>query len=197
MALEGFPQVMTLRDGTVITVRPMEAEDGPGLLEFFRSLPDEDRLFLKEDVTRPETIDRFVKGLNYDSVIPLLAFHEGRVVGDATLHRRSGWSKHVGEIRVVVARAFQKKGLGAALAKSLVGLALNLGLDKLVAEVTDHQIGARKAFEKIGFRQEAVLKDHVKDVLGSKRDLVLMTNDVSHIWESLQALAEEYLPTVE
>jgi len=197
MALEGFPQEVVLKDGTPVIVRPMTAEDGPRLLAFFRSLPEEDRLFLKEDVTREETIDRFVRNLDFNQVIPLLALKGEEVIGDGTLHRRGGWSKHVGEIRVVVARPYQKKGLGAALAKALVGLAMNLGLDKLVAEVTDQQVGARKAFEKIGFRQEAVLKDHVKDILGNKRDLVLLTNDVSHIWESLQALAEEYLPSVE
>ncbi|TLM98568.1 GNAT family N-acetyltransferase, partial [bacterium] len=96
---------------------------------------------------------------------------------------------HVGEIRMVVARPFQRSGLGTALARSLVRRAVSVGLDKLVAEVVDNQIGAKRAFEKLGFHQEAVLKGHVKDIHGIKRDLVILANDVSPIFYSLGQLS--------
>jgi RimJ/RimL family protein N-acetyltransferase len=196
MHLEGFPETLTLRDGSRVLVRPMQPDDGPALLDFFRSLPVQDRLFLREDVTREEVIDRFVQHLDYDRVLPLLAEFEGRIVGDGTLHRsQRGWASHVGEIRLVVDPVFQRRGLGTALARLLVKVATGVGLDKLVAQVVDNQVGAKRAFGKLGFYPEAILKGHVKDIHGAKRDLVILANDVSHIWETMESLVSDYSPS--
>ena len=37
MHLEGFPQPVTLRDGTEVVIRPLCAIDGAELLEFYRA----------------------------------------------------------------------------------------------------------------------------------------------------------------
>jgi len=37
-------------------------------------------------------------------------------------------------------------------------------------------------FKKLGFHQEAVLPDYVKDVSGKKQDLVLMRCDLESLW---------------
>lgn len=193
MTLEGYPKVTALNDGTQVIIRPMTSNDGKALLEFFRALPEEDRLFLRDDVTNPQVVERFVTQIDYDSVLPLLAEYEGKIVGDATLHRsKYGWSTHVGEIRMVVSRGFQRRGLGTALARLLVRHAISVGLDKMVAQIVDNQIGAQKAFERLGFHKEAVLKGHVKDIHGHKRDLVIMANDVSHIWQTMESLVEDW-----
>jgi RimJ/RimL family protein N-acetyltransferase len=127
-----------------------------------------------------------------------VAERDGKIVGNATLSRTlHGWSTHVGELRIAVARAFQRKGLGTALARELVKLAQDAGLEKTVATVVDNQIGAKRAFGKLGFRAEAVLKGRVKDVHKTKRNLVIMTNDVSHIWEAMETLLQDYSPSQE
>ena len=198
MHLEGFPEYLTLGNGSRVSIRPMQPDDGPALLEFFRSLPVQDRLFLREDVTREEVVDRFVQHLDYERVLPLLAEHEGRIVGDGTLHRNQrGWASHVGEIRIVVDPAFQRLGLGTAIARLLVKVATGVGLDKLVAQVVDNQVGAKRAFGRLGFYPEAVLKGHVKDITGTRRDLVILANDVSQIWETMESLVSDYSPALE
>ncbi len=198
MNLGAYPIEVPLRDGTQVTIRPMELKDGPGVLEFYRALPEEDRLFLRDDVTRPEWLDRFVRQIDYNRMVPLVAEQGPKVVGNAALYRSlHGWSVHVGEIRVVVARSFQGKGLGTLLAHELARIAVDAGLEKLVASVVDNQAGAKRAFEKIGFRPEAVLKGHVKDIHGTKRDLVILANDVSHIWESMESLLQDFSPSLE
>jgi RimJ/RimL family protein N-acetyltransferase len=176
----------------------MEIKDGPAVLEFFRALPEEDRLFLRDDVTSPEWLERYVHMIDYVTMAPLLAEQEGKVVGNAALYRSlHGWSAHVGEIRVAVARPFQRKGLGTVLARELVKLAVDSGIEKMIASVVDNQVGAKRAFEKLGFCPEAVLKGHVKDIHGIKRDLVIMANDVSHIWQSMESLLSDYSPSLE
>lgn len=196
MELNDYPMTLTLKQGVQVTIRPMTADDGQMLLAFFKSLPIEDRQFLREDVTQSDVIERFVKSLDYDTVLPLLAIHEGKIVADATLHRRRhGWSSHVGEIRAAVARDFQKLGLGTAIMRLLVRHAISAGLDKMVAEIVDNQMGARRAFERLGFRQEALLRGHVRDIHGVKRDLVILSNDVSHIWETMESMISDFSPT--
>ena len=198
MNLRTYEIETPLRDGTPVKIRLMDVKDGPGQLEFFRSLPEEDRLFLRDDVTRPEWLDRFIHLIDYNTMVPLVAEANGQVVGHATLQRNVyGWSTHVGEIRVAVARRCQGKGLATIMIRELVKIAIDEGLEKLVASVVDNQMCARRAFERIGFRAEAVLKGHVKDIRGAKRNLVVLANDVSHIWEAMEALTRDYSPSLE
>jgi RimJ/RimL family protein N-acetyltransferase len=187
MHLKGFPKKITLRDRTVVTLRPMVREDEAALLVFFRGLLPEDRQFLKDDVTRPEIIAAWARELNYDRVLPILAEFEGRIIGDATLHRQAyGWMRHVGEIRVVTDAYFRRRGLASAMAREIFYLALQAGLDKMVAEMVADQIAAIKVFEKLGFQQEARLANHIVDLQGRKHDLVIMTTDIPTLMHKMQ-----------
>jgi L-amino acid N-acyltransferase YncA len=87
-------------------------------------------------------------------------------------------------------------GLGSVLARDLVKLAIGLGVEKMIVQMVESQLSARRLFEKLGFRQEAVLRAHVKDIHGIKRDLVIASNDVSHLWEAMEALVSDFSPTV-
>jgi RimJ/RimL family protein N-acetyltransferase len=195
MGLEGLPVGAKLKGGPAVTIRGLEAQDGLAVLEFFRSLPEEDRMFLRDDVTSPRWLEQFLRSIDSETVVSLVAEREKRIVGNATLYRtKFGWTAHVAQIRVAVARDLQRKGLGTAMAHELVRLAIGFGTEKLVAEVVDNQVGAKRAFEKLGFRPEAVLKGHVKDVRGVRRDLVILSSDVSHVWEAMEALTSDYLP---
>jgi RimJ/RimL family protein N-acetyltransferase len=187
MLLKGFPKQVILRDRSAVRLRPMVREDKDELLAFFQRLPPEDRQFLKDDVTRPEIIQAWARDLNYDRVLPVLAEHEGRIVGDATLHRQGyGWMRHVGEIRVVTDAFFRRRGLASAMAREIFYLALQVGLDKMVAEMVADQVAAIKVFEKLGFQEEARLTNHVMDLQGRKRDLVILTTDIPALMQKMQ-----------
>ena len=195
MALEGFPKKANLRDGSQVLLRPLGFEDAEGLLLLYRGLPEEDRLVLRDDVTRAEWSERFLTKVALGDVVSIVAEEEGHLVGEASLYRmRHGWTAHVGELRVSVDRAHQRKGLGFVLARELVKLARGLSLEKLVAQMVETQVAALKVFQKLGFVQEAVLKGHVKDAEGQKRDLFLLSNDASRIFEAIESLPAE--PTV-
>jgi RimJ/RimL family protein N-acetyltransferase len=186
MERDGVPRVAKLKDGSSVEISLARAADGPALLEFYRSLSDEDRLVLKDDVTTPGWLARFLAKLESGAAT---------ICGEATLHRNlHGWSRHVGEIRLSVASDRRGKGLGNALAAGVVKLAIDLGLEKMVAQLVESQAAARKTFERLGFRQEAELARHVTDIRGAKRDLLIYANDVSHIWSAMEALVEDYRP---
>jgi RimJ/RimL family protein N-acetyltransferase len=182
-----YPKEVKCKDGRTVVLRPFEKTEKEALLAFFHRLPEADRLFLKDNVTDPAVIERWAAELNYDKVFPLLAWDGKEVVADATLHKSlTGWSRHVGTIRVVVARDFQQKGLGGILANELFLHALKSGLEKIVAEMMDTQPAAKRVFERLGFKQEAVLYGHVRDQIGLKHDLLILTKDLEEFWSAIQ-----------
>jgi RimJ/RimL family protein N-acetyltransferase len=141
---------------------------------------------LKEDVTDDKVIQQWADQLDYEKVFAVLAFVGDDIVGDATLHMdHRGWTRHIGEVRCVVAREYQRKGLGTTLIREMFHRALQKGLHKLRAQMPETQLGAMKAFQTIGFKKEAVLKQHMMDTKGNKHDLVIMTNLVDELWRKI------------
>ncbi len=193
MALEGFPKKANLRDGSQVLLRPLGFEDAEALLLLYRSLPEEDRLVLRDDVSRTEWSERFLTRVALGDVLSLVAEEDGRMAAEASLYRqRHGWMAHVGELRLSVDRAHRGRGLGFVLARELVRLARDLGLEKLVAQMVETQVAARRVFERLGFAPEAVLRGHVKDGHGQARDLLLLANATDRIWRGLEAAAGQH-----
>src|SRR4029077_20358705 len=97
------------------------------------------------------------------------------------------WSRHVGELRVIVEAAMRGQGLGQNLAQESFALALDLGLEKLMAQMTVDQRGAIGVFEGLGFRAEALLHNHVKDREGVTHDIVILSHDVARFQSQMAA----------
>jgi L-amino acid N-acyltransferase YncA len=174
-----FPKTIVLKDGTKVVLKAMTHTDRDALHQFFSRVPEQDRKFLKHDVSKKEVIDSWLKDINYGRVFPMLAEVDGKVVGDATLHRRSsGWLKHVAEVRLVVDPAYRHKGLGSHLLEEIIMLAADAGVEKLVAEIVAEERAAIRAFQRFNFEQVAVLPGIVKDQNGRYQDLVVMVLDV-------------------
>ena len=170
-----YPKTVTLEDDTPVTLRPLLKSDEADLLEYFGSLPPEDRLCLKEDVTDPKVIQNWIYELDYDNVLPLIAWHNGHIVGDATLHFSPiGWTKHQGELRLTTSTQYRVKGLGTILVQNLIDIATKLGLEQLSIEIPPVLDKAFYLFEKVGFKEAAKLEGFVRDLAGQESDLVLM-----------------------
>lgn len=180
LPLDRYPKEITLRDGARVTFRPMAVEDVDPLWEFLRRIPLEEKLFFREEVNRREDVERWAKALDYDAVLPILAFCEGKVVGDATLHRnRAGWKQRVGTIRILIAPEFRHRGLGTAMIRELRHLGEKSSLHYLRAEVVEEQQAAVRAFEALGFERMVVYRNYVNDQKGNLHDLVVLLYDMS------------------
>jgi RimJ/RimL family protein N-acetyltransferase len=191
MILDEYPKEITLKDGSSVTLRPMVEDDEAGLLEFFTGLSKADRLYLRHDVSNPEVIKSWAQNIDYERVLPILAVADGKIAGDATLHRNPfSWMRHVGSIRIVVGKEFREKGLARIMAAEVFQNALAAKLEKLVAEMLPDQQDARRVFSRLGFIEEAVLKDHVLDANDVKHDLLIMTNDVNTLWQQWVEFSE-------
>lgn len=174
--LSEYPKEVSLLDGTRVTLRPMLPEDEDALVRFFTHVSEDDRRYLKEEVTSTEVIARWSHELDYNRALPLLAFDDGRLVADATLHkRRSVARSHVAEVRVVVDPDYRERGLGTILLRELIAIASDGGLERIVLElVADEQTQGIEAAERLGFVRLATLPLHVKDQTGKPHDLIIL-----------------------
>jgi GNAT superfamily N-acetyltransferase len=175
--LIGYPREISTGLGSPeVTVRPLEPGDADRLLAFFRRIPGEERFYLKEDVTSPEVINRWVETLDFDRVIPLVALLGQRIVVDATLHRhRSGARKHLGEIRVVVDPEYRNQGLGTMMMEELIDIAYGRAMDSVILELVENK--EDKAIEValgLGFTRVATLPNIVRDTQGKPQNLIIM-----------------------
>jgi L-amino acid N-acyltransferase YncA len=174
----------------------MVPEDKDALLDFFRRIPTEDRFSLKEDVTDAKILERWAQTLDYSRVLPLLAFLDGKIVGDGTLHhRRAGARQHIGEVRVVVAPASRNRGVGRGLLHKLIEMAGDKGLKKLLFEVVAAmEPAAQHTAQVLGFVPVAMLPARVLDSRGTPHDLILMERRLLDPGWSADGEVEDYAP---
>ena len=174
-----YPWTTSL-DGTQVTFRLMVAGDRDALLVFARSLPDDDLMFLRTDITQPPVVDEWIRNIASDRTITVLVEVEGKIVGYGSVHRNEAlWTRHVGEMRVLVSQECRGIGLGKRLANEVFAIAKDLGLAKITAQMTTDQRSARQVFEHMGFRPEALLADYAISRDGRTHDLLIMSYDVA------------------
>lgn len=175
-----YPRTLALKRERSVQVRPMGVADADALHTFFCRIPAADLLFLRRDVTDRDVIESWALDVAAGHTFTLLAETDGRVVGEASIHRsRVPWTAHVGEIRVVIDAEHRQLGLGSALVRAIFLEALARHIEKIVAEMTPDQKGAINVFQRLGFRVEGLLRDHVRDRRGNKHDLIVMAHDVA------------------
>jgi RimJ/RimL family protein N-acetyltransferase len=174
-----------ITDAGEIEFRLMSQADEAAVLDFAQRLPVHDLLFLPRDISEPKVLTAWIKEIERGAITSLLAV---RVVGCGTLVRDPlSWSPHVGEIRNVVASDVRGQGVGRVLSQEIFALALAAGLEKLVVQMTVDQTGAIAIFEGLGFKAEALLRDHVKDKAGKKHDIVVLGHNVAQVRAQMEA----------
>jgi RimJ/RimL family protein N-acetyltransferase len=183
-----YPRTVACGDAQVEIAR-MTGADRAALVAFVATLPTQDLLFVPRDLGHPKVVDAWMRSIDSGELVSLVARSNGEMVGcTAIFVDELSWSKHVGELRVLVSPAWRGRGLGRALIQECFAQALELGLKKLVAQMTVDQRAAIAVFEELGFRAEALLAGHVADPQGRLHDLVLLAHDVDAVSGRMQTL---------
>jgi GNAT superfamily N-acetyltransferase len=170
-----YPREAVLKDRSTCTFRPLKKDDEKQFLEFFRGIPEPERMFIKHRVTDPKVIRGWCQDIDLGWHFPLLATIGGKIVGDATLHQQlGGWKRHIGRVSVLVLPEYRGRGLARALVSEIVGIARQLGLERVEAEFIGEQEAAIKMFALMGFSNLLRLEAYVKDMQAITHDYVLM-----------------------
>jgi RimJ/RimL family protein N-acetyltransferase len=181
-----YPFTRSFGDATV-EISLLTPADGDALGRFIQAQPAHDLLFVRRDVSHPKVLQAWVDALAEGRITSLAARSYGKLVGcTAIVIDALSWSRHVGELRVMVGPAWRGRGLGRVLIQESFVLALGLGLEKLSVQMTVDQRAAIAVFEELGFRAEAVLRDHVKDRDGNAHDLAVLSHHVNAVQSRMQ-----------
>jgi acetyltransferase len=147
---------MTLADGSIVTIRPIRPEDAEIESDFVRNLSDESRYYRFMDSLHelsPQMLLRLTR-VDYDRHLALVAVTriERREVEIAAARYVVADDGKDCEFAIVVADAWQRKGIGSHLMHVLIDAARHRGLCSMHGDVlaSNHRMLAFTA--GIGFR---------------------------------------------
>jgi acetyltransferase len=156
----------TLRDGTLVTIRPIRPEDEPLLSAFHQTL-SEHSVYLRyfgpkalhqraahEQLTRVCFIDYDRElALVADHIDPASGRHEIIAVGQLIkLHDPS-----TAEFALIVGDRYQRCGLGAELLGRLLRIGREEQIDRVVGEILPDNMGMKQLCKRLGFRLKCSL----------------------------------------
>jgi L-amino acid N-acyltransferase YncA len=155
-----YRQVVTLRDGARVLLRPLTRDDRQALIDLFSPVTPEEKRYFRTDVNDPNIVGSWVDALDYDKVLPIVAIFGNRIVGDATMHFRTFTARHIAELRIFLAKDFRHRGLGGRMLQALIDLAKRRNLLFLEVEVVSDQTHIIKAFQSVGFVTKCTYEDY-------------------------------------
>ena len=132
------PQLVTLRSGDVVRIRPVRPGDGPALVRAYAHLGEQSR-YRRFFTVMPELPEATLKAAvevdhaDHEALVavPLLS---GEIVGECRFIRLPD-QPDTAEVGVTVVDAWQRRGLGSALLARLSERAAEAGIEYFTAEV--------------------------------------------------------------
>lgn len=189
-----MPKTEILKDGAEITIRPLTQGDLDLLAKFFLDLPPEDRKYLRIDVTNRKTVEQRLRLMDFGYHHRLVAIHGGEIIAEAALELPfEDWRQHQGEIRVIVSRPFQHRGLGMIMMREIYCLALRKDVDTVVIWMMKPQEAALTHARKMGFHDQSVLPSYVRDQDGEMQDLIILKAKIKDLLKEI----EEFFGTID
>lgn len=180
-----YPKEVILKDGTGVTLRPLKQGDENALFEMFKRFSKDELWFLNHDVSDPRLFEDWVKSLDLNRVVSIVALLEGRIISNgALMMKQFGAKSHIGKVRIAVDPSSREKRLGTWMLLDLVNVAMAIGLKTVVIRlVQERDASLMNAVRKLDFTEEAVLENYVMDRGGNPCNLVIMTKRLPTEWD--------------
>ena len=179
-------QFHSLQDGTTVALRGLTTGDLGALHRFFAAVPDEDRQFLRYDVSRLAVVENLLRTPAAGEAYRVAAFVDEAVIGYGGLEVSDGLQRHVSKIRAQVAGKYRGQGLGSVLIRHLFAEADRRGVQKVTVKMAAPQKAARAVCEKMGFHIDAVLADYVQDAEGNLHSMVVMSCALDEVSKAMR-----------
>jgi RimJ/RimL family protein N-acetyltransferase len=127
--IQSWSRNVTLNDGTQLLLGAQRPTDQEPLWEMVSTLSNDTLAQLADRFTH-ELIENWIKTLDYDKILPIMAFElDGRVVGDATIHfYPSEGKKHIGVFGISIHDDYQGRGLGSYMTRLMIEIGRLKGL---------------------------------------------------------------------
>lgn len=154
-----YVSTWTMKNGTVVTIRPIRSEDEPLMVKFHQTLSDRSvylRYFCSLSLSSRVAHERLVRICfgNHDREIVLVAQRTDpgtglRIIAVGRMNKlRAG---NEAEVTVLVADQYQKLGLGHELLSRVVEIARDEKLRRVSAEILPDNLAMRVIMKRLGF----------------------------------------------
>lgn len=169
-----YRQIITMRDGARVLLRPLVPTDKQALLDYFINVPTEDLRYMRHNVHDAELVGGWAENVDYEKVFPLAAMVGEHMVGLATLHFHpsEGPERHRAEVRIYLSHEFKHRGLGTKLIMALIDIARKRNIYLLEVQVVSDHVEVIKAFHKAGFETACTFEEYFLLPDGELRDVV-------------------------
>src|SRR4030042_693969 len=120
-------------------------------------------------------------------VLRIIALYKDKIIADGALELSGEeWRRHQGEVRLIVARPFRRKGLGMIMIRELYFLATARNIATIVDTMMRPQKGAQTLFHRLGFPGAALLPAYGRGLTGRTHALLIMVCKLRHMWAELR-----------
>ena len=162
---EEYVRYAVLRDHTPVNLRPIRPEDEPLWSELLRDASPESIKFRFRSMLRDVTHELATRHcyIDYEREITIIGEVEAeghrKIIGVGSLSAIG--NEKVAEFAVLVADAWQSKGLGGILLDYCLEIAASRGLQQIIAETDPQNRKMIAVFRKRGFRSQMNFEDDV------------------------------------
>jgi acetyltransferase len=161
-----YTEVLTLRNGAPVTIRPIRPEDEPLVDELIRTSSENTRLMRffqsSPDIPREQLV-RYCQ-IDYDRELAFIATirDEGRekIIADVRLSRQPDLEN--AEMAIVVGDEWQGQGIGKKLCEHCIRIAKHLGMKNILMEILKVNSRMILRSEKLGFKRVSSDDDSIR-----------------------------------
>jgi len=160
----------TLKDGNVVTIRPIRPEDEPAMVRFHRTLSERSvylRFFHLMNLDQRTRHERLMRTcfIDYDREMALVAERRNPETGEPEILGVSRMTKIHGqdsaEVAVIVSDQWHGRGLGKELMARLLIVAADDQVPALTANILPDNRDMIRVFEKLGFSLKHSMEDEL------------------------------------
>lgn len=164
------PEVVTLRDGTKVTIRPIRPDDAPRLQALHSRLSPESIFFrfLGHRKELPRVEAERLANVDYQTRMAFVATLEPCedecIIGVARYSVVQPSERDVAEAAIVVEDAYQGRGLGTILLERLVAYARGHGIHAFVASIRYDNVRILHFVRRSGLPTESEMEDGTLEI---------------------------------
>ena len=173
-------ETLTLRDGRRCTIRSVEPEDAPLMLQYMKVMLGETPFLLRSpeefDYTVEEEAAVLAGRKNNPRSLMLIVESEGRIVASADVcpHGSKMRVLHRAELGISVLKEYWRQGIGSALMERLIAFAVQCGYEQIELTAESKNRRAVTLYMKYGFKVYGTRPHGLKYPDGSYDDDYLM-----------------------
>ncbi|HUI86759.1 MAG TPA: GNAT family N-acetyltransferase [Nitrososphaerales archaeon] len=152
-----------LKNGSVVTLRPLRETDLDRAWRFANSLVNEKRrnpslgILMDRRISRAEEkkfLDGLLDGMRKRLVVDVAAEADGMIVGNCEVRRsRAGDVRHVGRFGIAILPEYRGIGLGRAMIETLLDRAEKAGIRLVTLEAFATNGRALRLYRSAGFKE--------------------------------------------